>query len=442
MSRPGEAKAIGWRAPERVAASMVLWLGLAVAQGCSRAPTRPVDYMGPWAVGYRRVTAVDEGRGRTLPLAIWYPAEPGTEGERASYLVYRHPLVTVRVPSPSAIWDAPVSRAHKWPLIIFSHGAPAYETQCPTYVETLASQGYVVVAVRHVGTTISDPPGSATILMSARRPAAAGDGDGGDAPPWREAGPVEIVAAARRGEPWAHELVSTALFSNVCRPFDVWSAIDWIAAQGGEPASFLHGAVDAATVGVTGHSGGGTTCFGAAIGYGGKPPDPRVKALVAIAPAGTAIASKAELRTIVAPALFIVGDRDERAPWDRDTLWAFEGIGAPTAAIVKIRGVGHTHFADIEGVAHSIRRVGFQKWAWGGLGGRRLQRAYSEIHAPGMLPAHEAQRIQIRYALAFFDLHLKGDRRREALLTRAGAAALEPGVELIAPAAPGSRPSR
>jgi len=30
--------------------------------------------MGPWAVGFRRATAVDERRGgRELPLAVWYP---------------------------------------------------------------------------------------------------------------------------------------------------------------------------------------------------------------------------------------------------------------------------------------------------------------------------------------------------------------------------------
>ena len=419
MPRGPRRRAVGIA---RIVALSVAWLA---GLGCSPAPQRSQGCLGPWAVGYRRAMAVDRARGgRALPLAIWYPVAPDeARGRRASYACFEHPLLTLSIRSDPAVADAPISRAQQWPLIVFSHGAPSLETQSPDYVETLASWGFVVVAVRHVGSTIFDKRRAA--LPPASGASAAANGAALDAP--------RTIAAARRGERWALDLASKPALFSLNRPFDVWFAIDWVAEQARDPSSFLHGAVDAARVGVTGHSAGGCTTLVAAAGYGGEPPDPRIKAIVAIATAATAIISEETLRSITAPALFVAGDRDERTPWETETRRAAERVASRPAAIVKIHGAGHTHFADIDGFARRLRSQGIYPWMWRWVGAGLLAGAYAESHREGTLPPSAVQRILDKYAVAFFRLHLKGDRGASALLDPARARSAEPLVEFLTP---------
>jgi predicted dienelactone hydrolase len=408
-----------------------LGLAFVVPQGCARPPVRPVESMGPWAVGFRRATAVDHERGdRSLPLGIWYPVEPAqAKGRRASYVCYKHPLLTLRVKSDTAIWDAPISRARKWPLVIFSHGAPSLETQSPNYVETLASRGFVVVGIRHVGSTIFDKsmgssgPAERTIMSRDRNGEVVAQGE--------EVGLHEIVAAARGGEKWALELVGNAALFHLTRPFDVWLTIDWVAEQSGSPSSFLCEAVDPTRVGVTGHSAGGCTTLGAAAGYGEFPPDPRIKAILPIAPAGTSMIPEGTLRTVAAPVLFVAGARDQRAPWEKEARRAWALVSSRPAEVARIRRVAHCHFADVDGFAHRVKSIGIYPWAWRWAGGQRLLGAYREVHADGMLSPYEAQRILNKYAVAFFGLHLQGDRGCAATLTAAYAREHEPAVEFL-----------
>ena len=412
-------------------AAWVAWAGLAwlAVAGCASPPQRPLECLGPWAVGCRRAIAVDPARrDRTLPLAIWYPVEPDqATGRRASYTFYRRWPLTLRLRSDVAVADAPVSRARKWPLIVFSHGAPTLETQSPNYVETLASWGFVVVGVRHVGSSIFDrrtplqspAPGVGTVT------------DGG-----KSFDAYDVAVAAKRGERWALDLASRPENHSLNRPFDVWFTINWVAEQGEAPSSFLHDAVDATRVGVTGHSAGGSTALAAAASYGDVPPDPRIRAIVAISAAVAGVIPDKVLRTVAAPTLFVVGDRDERAPWEAETLRAAKLIASQPAAIVKVRGAGHCQFADIEGFAYRLRTLGLYPWTWSWLGGRVLSRAYRECHKEGMLAPCTAQRLLDKYAVAFFRLHLQGDRTVADTLSPARARRDEPAVELLTPPFP------
>jgi len=100
---------------------------------------------------------------------------------------------------------------------------------------------------------------------------------------------------------------------------------------------------------------------------------------------------------------------------------------------VKIRGASHAHFADIDGFAHRVKSIGLYPWTWRWASGRRLLRAYREIHAEGMESPYEAQRILNKYAVAFFNLHLKGDARARTILASAHASEHEPGVQFLTP---------
>jgi len=416
----------------------VVWSTVAATAllGCAPRPQRPWECLGPWAVGYRRATAVDARRGnRTLPMGIWYPVEPAqAAGKRAAYVCFEHPLLTLAVRSDKAVRDAPISTARKWPLVVFSHGTPSLETQSPNYVETLASWGFVVVGVRHVGSTIFEKHPDLPLPAPASDAAAPVAGAQGEANGSGAASDTSrTIAAARRGEAWAVDLTGKTALGGLYRPFDVWFTIDWVAKQAADPSSFLHGLVDTARVGVTGHSAGGCTTLAAAAGYSGGPPDPRIKGIVVIATAATAMIPDKTLQTITAPALFLTGDRDTRAPWERETLRACKLVASRPVAIVKIRDAGHTHFADIDGFAHRLKSLGLYPWTWRSVGAGRLVRAYRESHAEGLLPPYTAQRILDKYAVAFFRRHLCGEREGTEILTAAPTRGEEPAVELLLP---------
>lgn len=404
-----------------------------VLAGCASPVRRPMEMMGPWAVGFRRATAVDERRGgRELPLAVWYPVAPAEAlGRRARYTCLRHPLLTLSIRSDVAVRDAPPARGHAWPLVVFSHAAPSLETQSPNYVETLASHGFVVIAPRHVGGSTFETQRAAKVEALATRTVTSRD-VGGRLVTRRETVSVpQVIAAAQRGEAWALELAGSADHVNFARTFDVWSVIDWAAAQARDPSSFLYRAADAERVGVTGHSAGGCTALAAAAGYGGRPPDPRILAIVPVAAAGTTLIPDETLRTVTAPALFIAGDRDEVAPWTAEAMRACRLLGSRPADIVKIHNAGHCHFADVDGFAHLAKAMGLYPWAWQWPSGRRLRRTYREAHADGTLTPYEAQRILNKYAVAFLLRHLKGDTARDAAFATSPARHDEPLVEII-----------
>jgi len=424
--------------PLRTTDMRILAAGIALLAlvGCCPPPQRPRESMGPWAVGFRRATATDAARGgRPLPLAIWYPVEPGkATGRRASYTCFQHPLLVIGMRSDVAVWDAPISRAQRWPLVIFCHGLPSFETQSPCYMETLASQGFVVVSIRHTG--------SSTFDVSRKLRAWLAKAENGtprelpDALPGDPQGlsPCAILAAARQGEPWAIERASRPEAFHLARPLDVWRTIDWMAEQARTPSSFLYQAVDAERVGVTGHSAGGYVSLAAAVSYDGHPPDPRICAILPIATAFTRILPDEALRTITAPALFAVGGKDKVAPWERDTRQALDAVSSPAPVAVRIRGAGHTHFADIDGIACAVKRSGLYPWSWPliSAAGHNFQRAYyREARAKDLLPPYEAQRILNKYAVAFFALHLKGDTSCRATLSPGYARIHEPAVDFV-----------
>lgn len=119
----------------------------------------PVDRNGPFAVGYRELSLTydppDGGPPRTIPVAMWYPADPVATAALPSpeYAVY---LVN---PSTVAVIDAPpAAPAYPggYPVIVHSHGHWAYENHNFNIGESLSTLGYVVVAPGHVGDRIFD----------------------------------------------------------------------------------------------------------------------------------------------------------------------------------------------------------------------------------------------------------------------------------------------
>jgi predicted dienelactone hydrolase len=211
-------------------------------------------------VGIRAVTASDDVQGVRVPLHVWYPTEATPRREMVS--VY----------SFEAARDAPIS-GERLPVVAISHGTggtPWGYTALATY---LARAGFAVVSIEHPGNSRTD-----------------------------------------------NSLADTA--ANLAnRPRHVRVALDAVFAELG-----THVGTDAAVIG---HSMGGYTALAV---VGGRPmalpnqhpdgvarpvavePDPRVRAVVLLAPALPWFMAPGALAEVRVPVLARAGERDDVSP--------------------------------------------------------------------------------------------------------------------------------
>jgi glyoxylase-like metal-dependent hydrolase (beta-lactamase superfamily II)/dienelactone hydrolase len=123
---------------------------------------------GPYSVGVTQFDWVDLSRPepatadpndhRQLPVQIWYPAQPNAGLPTAAY---RPRVEALRKDwgdesvdfyrSVTTTWtqDAPIHRDSPFPVLIFSHGWSARSSSHGSFVQNLASQGYIVVGMNH-----------------------------------------------------------------------------------------------------------------------------------------------------------------------------------------------------------------------------------------------------------------------------------------------------
>jgi predicted dienelactone hydrolase len=123
---------------------------------------------GPFAVGTIDTLWIDQARPerytkdpgdkRHLPIRIWYPAEPASDGTLAPYIVAPAefgPSSTfkgVEHVKTNSFTNAPLAKAErKYPVLIYNHGAGWPRFSATFVTEQLASHGYVVVSIDHPG---------------------------------------------------------------------------------------------------------------------------------------------------------------------------------------------------------------------------------------------------------------------------------------------------
>jgi len=99
------------------------------------------------ALGHTTRTVVDEARGRTLPLHVYYPTD--ATGPRAS--VGDVPVF----PSLDVVEDAPMKDGVA-PLTVISHGSGGTPFDLAWLVPTLVERGHVVVMLTHPGNNWDD----------------------------------------------------------------------------------------------------------------------------------------------------------------------------------------------------------------------------------------------------------------------------------------------
>jgi predicted dienelactone hydrolase len=356
-----------------VATAIALVAGSSAASGALRAgpsdpdhPTRgvrsaPPDGQGPYTVGLTTVRMVDPARAdRTLTVDIWYPAEARSDLPTAAI-----DLIFTQVPLSGVLAEPEAARG-SFPLVVFSHGNGGVRFQSWFLMETLASHGFVVAAPDHAGNTALD--------------AIAGTSD-----------PIAVAA--------------------VNRPRDVSFVIDQMLARDGDPASPFHRHIDERDVAVVGHSFGGFTALAAAGGFLDYQPDPRVDAIVPIAPATFGLTDD-QLASIDVPTLLMGGTADTVVPIEPGIVRAWDLISGRPEYRVDVLAAGHNSFTNVCDIRDAYVTAGVGEPVIG------LVEAQAEHGcSPDLLPIEEAHRVTDLYLVSFLTKELQRNARYGRYLT-------------------------
>jgi dienelactone hydrolase len=274
---------------------------------------------GPFSVGVRTLQALDTARDLLYPCEVWYPAA----AEHAGQDIAPDTQDSFTVPSCEtprrqlAVRDA-AARPGRYPLIIFSHGSSRGARRMSTFLCThLSSHGYVVAALNHFELVADLTP---------------------------RAGETDEDKAAR----------VEAVISN--RVPDIQFLLDYILdGKALEPQISL----EPTAVGIVGYSFGGWTALAATA------VERRIKAVVALAPAGSS-----QPKPGIAPVtltydwgrdvstLYLAGESDIMTP-----LAGMKELFARTPAtkqMVVLRRADHMHFLDNVEEEHENART--MKW--------------------------------------------------------------------------------
>lgn len=315
---------------------------------------------GPFAVGRRTVSVVDPGReDRTLTVDIWYPTD-ASDGDRSTYSF----APGIEYDSDVALDDPAVSDGGPFPLVVYSHGSGGLRYVASYFTEMLASHGVVVVAPDHVGNTTVD----------------------------------QFLGTSDTSEVIARN-----------RPLDVSAVIS--ATIDGSVAPDVTAAVDPHHIGVVGHSFGGYTALAIGGGSGDTPPDERVSALVAMAPAVRGLTDE-ELAAIDVPTLVLSGTLDTTTPIDPNTVRTTELVTGRPLLRIDLVGATHQSFTDVCDYTVLLRELPDVGQDILDLVDEQAGRTCD----PGVLDVDEAQDLVNRYAIGFLLAELTGDPAASAAL--------------------------
>jgi predicted dienelactone hydrolase len=357
------------RAPRWRALLLVLALMALVVAACKpvhrpggwwHGPRAEADAPGPYQVGRTTFTVSDPARaGRTLTVDAWYPVDAR---DAAGVAPSQYDLLVAAIESPTALDAPPVSRRGGFPLVVFSHGSGGVRFQSWFLTEHLASHGFVVVAPDHAGNTAYDQIFGTTL-------------------------PFQVMSRER--------------------PLDVSFVISTMLARAADRADPFAGRIDPRRVGVVGHSFGAFTALAVASGFQDIPADPRVRSIVPISPASSAL-SDAELAGIRTPTLLLGGTADVTTPIVPQTERPWALLSARPAYRVDVRNAGHASFTNICDLRDALLGAGLPP--------NLLQFLVDQAEegcAPNLIPIGEAQRITNLYTTAFLATTLGTDRSHQ-----------------------------
>ncbi len=245
------------------------------------------------SAGFRRLAVIDEAQGVTFPLLVLFPSfAPEHELRIGPYTL-------------DVACDAPVAEG-TFPLVVMSHGTGGSPLTFRTMAQHLARRGFVVALPEHAGNSRNDDTLAHTDANLARRPRH-----------------VRLAIDRLYADPTLGPTLAPDTVAIVGHSMGGYTAL---AVAGGRPTAFAHESPDgrAHAVPVT--------------------PDPRVRALVLLAPATPWFLSPGALTEVRAPILMLTAEHDPHTPEGHAEIVR---RGLPPSVRVEhrvIAGAGHFSF--------------------------------------------------------------------------------------------------
>lgn len=308
------------------------------------------------------------GRPRRFVAQVWYPAIPSEDAEPLPWsedweVVTAGLAERMRVPSwflghtrytmSHAYPDLAPARG-SFPVVIYSHGWRGFRTVAVNQVETLVSNGYVVIAPDHTYGAVATRIGDEAVGY-----------DPGALPSEEEVGRDAFLAAAG-------ELIST--FAG-----DVIAILDALEEGSEGPLSGITDITDTDRIGVYGHSAGGGAAIVVCL------VDERCQAVLALDPWVEPLPDQVIKIAATRPALYV-----RSGPWrgtENDAL--LRGIAGRSEAVTYWLGVEEAEHTDF--VATPL-----------------LSPVAAQLGLRGSIPAGRIIPIIDNYLLGFFDVFLTG----------------------------------
>jgi len=365
----------------RVARGLFGLFGLSVAAAAPVAfpvPELPAP-SGPETIGTTTVELVDEGRPevygafpgapRRLTAQVWYPARPDSGQAPAPWSEdwdVVAPATAERLGLPS--WFLNHTRYTRsnglasarpaegpFPVVVYSHRWAGFRAIGINQVETLASNGYIVIAVDHTYAA------AATRLSD------------GEVVRWDPAALPEEGTVPEEERDEAGRVLLETLAA------DLVTVLDALERGGAGPLGSIAEKADLARIGLFGHGVGG----GAAVRVCLE--DPRCGAVLGMDPWVAPLPDSTIKLTASKPALHMRSD--DRRGTDNDAL--LRGIAerseAPTYWL-GVEGAGHNDFTAVHLLSPIASRLGLK----------------------GPIPAGRVMAVIDNYLLGFFDVYLLG----------------------------------
>jgi predicted dienelactone hydrolase len=260
---------------------------------------------GRFPVGVRTLSALDKARNRTFPCEIWYPADAQYAGQDLAPGTQDVFTIPARdAPrSQMAVRDA-AAHPGPYPLVIFSHHSGGHRRAATFLCTHLGSHGYVVAALDHseaLAPELARPRSETEEQKKAR---------------W------QAVIASRVPDV---RFLLDQVFNDA-----VWKA---------------EARLNPAEIGIVGHS------FGAWTALATPEDEPRIRAVVALAPGGSSNPRPGILPVKLSfawprqvPALYLVAENDVPLPL-AGMRELFERAPAPKQMVI-LRRADHLHFID------------------------------------------------------------------------------------------------
>ena len=325
----------------------------------------PGDF-GPYAIGHVGLTLLDTSRNRSLPVEAWMPVQVSALGpddvadfetgaRRATLEALLAEAATCTTQGTRARPGGTLARA-RLPLIVMSHCHGCVRWWMFSVAEHLASQGFAVIGVDHTGNTVFD-------------------------------------AVAGSMLPLNKDTLAT-------RIADVRFVLDRVLAADPAFPAPLTAAIDAAHIGLIGHS------FGAVTVGGVAQVDDRVRAVAALgAPMDNPLLPGVDAAAIHQPTLMALLVEDNSiGSIGNDFLQAnYDELPGP-AWLMRVADAGHFSLSDIAGLRPELSA---------GCGTATAM----TTQKPMRYPAPSEIRAVIGTALAaFFRAHLNGEAAAAAWL--------------------------